>query len=61
MSEVISLFYRGEYALHEYTEVKTVSSQTILLYLHVTHHAKRDLMGIAKSIDPGQSVQSDDG
>ena len=30
----------------------------------LTHHATRDLMGIAKSIDPGQpaqSVQSDHG
>ena len=31
---------------------------------NVTHHAKRDLMGIAKSIDPShlpQSAQSDHG
>ena len=27
----------------------------------VTHHAKRDLTGIAKSIDPGQSAQADHG
>ena len=27
----------------------------------MTHLAKRDLMGIAKSIDPGQPVQSDHG
>ena len=25
---------------------------------YVTHHAKRDLMGIAKSTDPGQLAQS---
>ena len=26
--------------------------------LFVAHHAKRDLMGTAKSIDPGQPAQS---
>ena len=26
--------------------------------VYVTHHAKRDLMGIAKNIDPGQTAQS---
>ena len=26
---------------------------------YVTHHAKRDLKGIAKSIDPGQPAQCD--
>ena len=25
---------------------------------YVTHHAKRDLMGIVQSINPGQTVQS---
>ena len=29
------------------------------ILLYVTNHAKRDLMGIAKSIDPGQPAQSD--
>ena len=27
-------------------------------YKYVTRHAKRDLMGTAKSIDPGQPAQS---
>ena len=27
-------------------------------FINVTHHVKRDLMGIAKSIDPGQPAQS---
>ena len=29
----------------------------ILEIIIVIHHAKRDLMGIAKSIDPGQPAQ----
>ena len=27
--------------------------------IYFTHYAKRDLLGIAKSIDPGQLAQSD--
>ena len=34
------------------------SKKEITVYRYVTHHLKRDLMGIAKSIDPGQPVQS---
>ena len=30
-------------------------------YIIVTHHSKRDLMGIAKSIDGGQPAQADHG
>ena len=29
-----------------------------IVYPYVTHHAKRDLVGIAKSIDPGQPAQT---
>ena len=28
------------------------------IYVYVTNHIKRNLMGTAKSIDPGQPVQS---
>ena len=31
------------------------------LFLCMTHHTERDLMGIAKSIDSGQPAQSDHG
>ena len=32
--------------------------QVKFMYQNVTHHAKRDIMGIVKSIDSGQPVKS---
>ena len=34
------------------------SARQYFANINVTHHTKRDLMGIAKSIEPGQPAQS---
>ena len=41
-----------------YLMIYLIVYKCVLIDLYVTHQAKRDFMGIAKSIDPGQPAQS---
>ena len=68
---VCTIFFRSKRLLSHIIIVETMNSRErgmntveIIIANHpreyVTHHAKRDLMGVAKSIYPGQPAPAND-